>query len=74
MTTNTNAALAEYANPLNWDADANGVRRIWLEPGSDTPDAYNGFEMAQAALYTTSAKRTVTYVCPVCAASLERQE
>lgn len=37
MTTNTNAALAEYANPLNWDADANGVRRIWREPGSDTP-------------------------------------
>lgn len=55
MTTNTNAALAEYANPLNWDADANGVRRIWREPGSDTPDAYNGFEMARAALTTAAA-------------------
>lgn len=55
MTTNTNAALDEYANPLNWDADANGVRRIWREPGSDTPDAYNGFEMARAALTTAAA-------------------
>lgn len=55
MTTNTNAALDEYANPLNLDADANGVRRIWREPGSDTPDAYNGFEMARAALTTAAA-------------------
>lgn len=55
MTTNTNAALTEYANPLNWDADANGIRRIWREPGSDTPDAYNGFEMARAALTTAAA-------------------
>lgn len=55
MTININAALTEYANPLNWDVDANGVRRIWREPGSDTPDAYNGFEMARAALTTAAA-------------------
>lgn len=48
MTANT--VLAEYANPLNWDTDSNGIRRIWREPGSSTPATYNGFELARAAL------------------------
>jgi hypothetical protein len=43
------AALWEYANPLNWTL-LDGIRRIWLEPGSATPEAYNGFELARAAL------------------------
>lgn len=54
MTTNTNAALVEYANPLNWDVDENGIRRVWKEPGSETPEAYNGFELAKAALSTAA--------------------
>lgn len=40
--------LEEYANPLNWDEDHQGIRRVWLEPESTTPDAYNGFEAARA--------------------------
>lgn len=52
--TTTNAALVEYANPLNWDVDENGVRRVWKEPGSETPEAYNGFELAIAALSTAA--------------------
>ena len=43
-------ALAEYANPLNWALDESGIRRVWLEPGSSTPTAYNGFELARAAM------------------------
>ena len=42
-------ALAEYANPANWEEDPTGTRRDWLEPQSDTPRAYNGFELAQKA-------------------------
>ena len=58
MTTNTNAALVEYANPLNWDVDENGIRRVWKEPGSETPEAYNGFELAKAALSTAAQPLT----------------
>lgn len=47
-------ALVEYANPLNWDVDENGIRRVWKEPGSETPEAYNGFELAKAALSTAA--------------------
>jgi len=43
-------ALREYANPLNWNEDSAGIRRVWLEPRSTTPAAYNGFEAARAAL------------------------
>ena len=43
-------ALSQYANPLNWEVDEYGIRRCWREPGSSTPDAYNGFELARAAL------------------------
>lgn len=43
-------ALAAYANPDNWEEDENGIRRVWLEPGSTTPDRYEGFESARAAL------------------------
>lgn len=44
-----NSVLAEYANPLNWADDGNGIRRLWLEPGSNSPEAYNGFELARSA-------------------------
>lgn len=60
MTTNTNAALVEYANPLNWDVDENGIRRVWKEPGSETPEAYNGFELAKAALSTAAQTDPIT--------------
>lgn len=60
MTTNTNAALVEYANPLNWDVDENGIRRVWKEPGSETPEAYNGFELAKAALSTAAQPPALT--------------
>ena len=43
-------ALEIYANPNNWLPDAQGIRRIWSEPDSTTPDAYNGFEAATVAL------------------------
>lgn len=43
-------ALSHYANPYNWSEDDNGIRRRWCEPGSYTPTAYNGFELARAAL------------------------
>lgn len=49
-------ALREYANPLNWDLDENGIRRVWREPGSTTHDAYNGFELARAALSAAEAQ------------------
>jgi hypothetical protein len=45
-------ALLEYANPLNWGVDEQGIRRVWMEPGSSSPTAYNGFELAAAALRT----------------------
>jgi hypothetical protein len=30
--------------------DASGVRRVWLEPDSSTPGAYDGFDPAAKAL------------------------
>ena len=51
------AALNEYANPLNWSADGAGIRRVWLEPGSATPDAYNGFESARNAIKKVEAHK-----------------
>ena len=48
-------ALREYANELNWDVDAQGIRRVWREPGSSTPDAYEGFELARSALASRPA-------------------
>ena len=65
MTTNTNAALVEYANPLNWDVDENGIRRVWKEPGSETPEAYNGFELAKAALSTAAQPQAGWRMVPV---------
>lgn len=52
------AVLAEYANPLNWGEDEHGIRRVWLEPGSTTPTAYNGFESARAAIASRPAAAT----------------
>ena len=43
-------ALEQYADPNNWDKDEFGRRRIWREPGSTTPEAYDGYELALAAL------------------------
>lgn len=43
-------ALHQYANPLNWSCDEQGIRRCWEEFNSSTPRAYNGFEFARAAL------------------------
>lgn len=42
--------LGEYANPLNWEEDEQGVRRMWREPWTRTPTAYDGFESARKAL------------------------
>jgi hypothetical protein len=42
--------LGAYANVYNWNEDYQGIRRVWLEPGSSTPETYNGFEMARAAI------------------------
>jgi hypothetical protein len=42
--------LGEYANPLNWEEDEQGIRRMWREPWTRTPTAYNGFESARKAL------------------------
>ena len=53
-------ALAEYANPLNWEADENGIRRIWREPDSCTPDAYDGFKLARAALASAAQPQAAT--------------
>jgi len=43
-------ALTQYANPANWEMDAENVWRMWREPGSSTPEAYDGFHLARAAL------------------------
>jgi len=43
-------ALSEYANPANWEMDAEHVFRVWLEPGSSTPESYDGFHLARIAL------------------------
>lgn len=53
-------ALAEYANPLNWEADENGIRRIWREPDSCTPDAYDGFKLARDALASAAQPQAAT--------------
>jgi len=43
-------ALTQYANPANWEMDTKNVWRMWREPGSSTPEAYDGCELARAAL------------------------
>lgn len=43
-------ALEQYADPNNWEKDEFGWRRIWREPGSETPESYDGSELAFAAL------------------------
>jgi len=48
-------ALNEYANPVNWEMDAENVWRVWREPGSSTPEAYDGFHLARAALKEQAA-------------------
>ena len=48
-------ALSEYGNPYNWDEDFHGIRREWKEPESNTPSAYNGFELAQPAINALKA-------------------
>ncbi len=44
------AALSAYADAGNWGVDNGGVFRLWREPDSSTPEVYNGFELARAAL------------------------
>lgn len=44
------AVIAKYADKENWNMDSCGVYRVWLEPDSDTPAAYNGWELAIAAI------------------------
>lgn len=42
------SAINAYANPNNWAYnDGDGVKRCWKEPESYSPEAYNGFELAQ---------------------------
>lgn len=42
------STINEYANPDNWAYnDGDGVKRCWKEPESYSPEAYNGFELAQ---------------------------
>ena len=43
-------ALKHYANGSNWGKDHEGVLREWREPDSSTPEAYEGFTIARAAL------------------------
>ena len=43
-------ALKHYANGSNWGEDREGVLREWREPDSSTPEAYEGFTIARAAL------------------------
>ncbi len=42
--------LEAYANEANWSEDTEGVRRVWCEPGSTTPEFYAGWSLAFAAL------------------------
>ncbi|MFD0669687.1 hypothetical protein ACT80S_18360 [Ramlibacter sp. MAHUQ-53] len=49
------AVLRLYADANSWTEDANGVLRVWLEPGSETPEQYNGFEFARTALAASEA-------------------
>lgn len=47
------SVLKEYANPDNWgQCDDCTPSRMWREPDSYTPEAYNGFELAQKVLST----------------------
>jgi hypothetical protein len=46
-------ALEAYANVYNWEVDSSDIRRVWLEPDSSTPTAYNGFEAARSILTAT---------------------
>ena len=43
-------ALEQYANNINWIQDERGIARCWMEPDSDTPKQYHGFELARAAI------------------------
>jgi len=47
-------ALSEYANSANWKMDAEHAFRVWLEPGSNTPESHHGFHLARMALNETS--------------------
>jgi hypothetical protein len=49
-------ALKHYANGSNWGEDHEGVLREWREPDSQTPDAYEGFGIARAALIKAGAQ------------------
>lgn len=42
--------LEQYADSNNWEKDEFGWRRIWREPGSTTPESYDGYELALSAL------------------------
>lgn len=47
-------ALRAYADEANWlSIPGERVQRVWLEPDSYTRDAYDGFEIARAALSET---------------------
>ena len=50
------AALEAYADRRNWLDDGSGVRRVWSEPDSTTPEAYPGFDLAVKALAALSAQ------------------
>lgn len=44
-------ALRHYASANNWDElPGENCRRVWLEPYTSTRDAYNGYDIARAAL------------------------
>jgi uncharacterized protein YaeQ len=45
--------LSEYANTDNWLTNEDNMLQIWNEPGSKTPEAYHGCELAQKALSKT---------------------
>ena len=42
--------VEHYADPNNWEKDQFGWKRIWREPGSATPESYDGYELAFAAV------------------------
>ena len=43
-------AIEAYADEANWSEDAEGVHRVWHEPGSTTPEVYDGWSLARAAI------------------------
>ena len=44
-------ALRFYGDKNNWaESGEDYVKRLWLEPDSSTPTAYNGYELAKQAL------------------------